>query len=55
MGALFGAIGRGVAPGARLGTVRAVDVAPTVLALLGLPIPEWMEGRPVALDAGVPR
>ena len=47
MGALFGAIGRGVAAGARPGTVRAVDVAPTVLALLGLPIPEWMEGRPV--------
>jgi predicted AlkP superfamily pyrophosphatase or phosphodiesterase len=55
MGALFGAIGRGVAAGARPGTVRAVDVAPTVLALLGLPIPEWMEGRPVALDAGVQR
>ena len=55
MGALFGAIGRGVAAGARPGTVRAVDVAPTVLALLGLPIPEWMEGRPVDLDAGVPR
>ena len=35
MGALFGAIGRGVAAGARPGTVRAVDVAPTVLALLG--------------------
>ena len=55
MGALLGAIGRGVAVGARPGTVRAIDVAPTVLALLGLPIPEWMEGRPVALDAGVPR
>jgi Type I phosphodiesterase / nucleotide pyrophosphatase len=55
MGALFGAIGRGVAAGARPGTVRAVDVAPTVLALLGLPIPEWMEGRPVVLDAGVPQ
>ncbi len=54
MGALFGAIGRGVAAGARPGTVRAVDVAPTVLALLGLPLPEWMEGRPIALDAGVP-
>lgn len=55
MGALFGAIGRGVAAGARPGTVRAIDVAPTVLALLGLPIPEWMEGRPIVLDAGVPR
>ena len=55
MGALFGAIGRGVAAGTRPGTVRAVDVAPTVLALLGLPIPEGMEGHPIALDAGVPR
>ena len=53
MGALFGAIGRGVAAGARPGTVRAVDVAPTVLALLGLPIPSWMEGRPISLDAAL--
>ncbi len=51
MGALFGAIGRGVAAGARPGTVRAVDVAPTVLALLGLPVPGWMEGRPISLVA----
>ncbi len=53
MGALFGAIGRGVAAGARPGTVRAIDVAPTVLALLGLPIPNWMEGRPISLDAAL--
>lgn len=49
MAALFGAVGRGVAPGARLGTVRAVDVAPTVLSLLELPLPAWMEGRPIPL------
>ena len=55
MGALFGAIGRGVAAGARPGTVRAIDVAPTVLAVLGLPIPDWMEGRPISLAAGVAR
>ena len=53
MGALFGAIGRGVAAGVRPGTVRAVDVAPTVLALLGLPIPDWMEGRPISLEAAL--
>jgi hypothetical protein len=53
MGALFGAIGRGVAAGVRPGTVRAVDVAPTVLALLGLPTPGWMEGRPISLDAAL--
>jgi Type I phosphodiesterase / nucleotide pyrophosphatase len=55
MGALFGAIGRGVAAGARPGTVRAIDVAPTVLALLGRPVPDWMEGRPIPLDAPVAR
>jgi predicted AlkP superfamily pyrophosphatase or phosphodiesterase len=51
MGAIFIALGAGVAPGARLGEVRTLDVAPTVLALLGLPVPEWMEGRPLALDS----
>jgi arylsulfatase A-like enzyme len=54
MGALFGAIGRGVGAGARPGTVRAVDVAPTVLALLGQPIPDWMEGHAIPLDAPAP-
>ncbi|MDJ0869358.1 MAG: alkaline phosphatase family protein [Myxococcota bacterium] len=49
MAALFAAWGRGVAPGGRPGTVRAVDVAPTVLALLGVPVPSWMEGRPIEL------
>jgi predicted AlkP superfamily pyrophosphatase or phosphodiesterase len=48
MAALFVAIGRGVPEGARLGEVRTVDVAPTVLALLGQPVPEWMEGEPIA-------
>jgi predicted AlkP superfamily pyrophosphatase or phosphodiesterase len=51
MAALFTAIGRGVAPGTNVGAVRAVDVAPTVLALLALPIPDWMEGQPIPLDA----
>jgi predicted AlkP superfamily pyrophosphatase or phosphodiesterase len=48
MGGLFAAAGRGVRPGTRLGTLRSLDVAPTVLALLDLPVPEWMEGRPIA-------
>lgn len=47
MGAVLFALGRGAESGEALGRVRAVDVAPTVLALLGLPPPEWMEGRPV--------
>jgi hypothetical protein len=37
---------QGVAAGARPGTVRAVDVAPTVLALLGLPIPDGWKAAP---------
>lgn len=48
MGGLFLALGRGARPGTKLGEVRAVDVAPTVLALLGLSVPGWMEGAPIA-------
>ena len=47
MSAVFFALGRGVRPGTRLPALRAVDVAPTVLALLGRPVPEWMEGEVV--------
>jgi predicted AlkP superfamily pyrophosphatase or phosphodiesterase len=47
MGALFVAAGRGVPPGTKLGEVRALDIAATVLALLGVPIPVSMEGRPL--------
>jgi len=55
MAGLFAAVGRGVEPGARPAAVRAVDVAPTVLALLGVSEPEWMEGRPVSLSrSGAP-
>lgn len=42
--------------GARVGRIRAnvqnVDVAPTILDYLGLPVPEWMEGT--SLLAGEP-
>jgi predicted AlkP superfamily pyrophosphatase or phosphodiesterase len=48
MGALFIAMGRGVPAGEELGELRSLDVAPTVLALLGLPVPDTMEGRPIA-------
>jgi arylsulfatase A-like enzyme len=47
MAALFAAVGRAVPAGLALGEVRSIDVAPTVLSLLGVPVPEWMEGRPV--------
>jgi predicted AlkP superfamily pyrophosphatase or phosphodiesterase len=42
--------GSGVVPGVVPGRVRTEDTAATVLWLLGLPLPDWFEGRPV-LDA----
>ena len=52
MGALFVAAGRGVPPGTKLGEVRALDIAATVLALLGVPVPAWMEGHPIEAFLG---
>jgi arylsulfatase A-like enzyme len=52
MGAIFVAFGRGAPRGAQLGRVSALDVAPTVLALLGVPAPAGVEG--VAIPALVP-
>jgi hypothetical protein len=55
MAGLFIAAGRGAPQGARLNSVRSIDVAPTVLSLLGLEVPSWMEGRPIAaLSASLP-
>jgi hypothetical protein len=54
MGAIFVAFGRGAPPGANLGRVSALDVAPTVLALLGVPAPPELEGAAVpALVSGL--
>jgi predicted AlkP superfamily pyrophosphatase or phosphodiesterase len=53
MAALFAAVGRGVPAGLALGDVRSIDVAPTVLRLLGVPVPGWMEGLPIP-GIGVP-
>jgi arylsulfatase A-like enzyme len=39
--------GRGVAPGVAPAGIRTMDTAATVLWLLGVPVPDWMEGRPV--------
>jgi predicted AlkP superfamily pyrophosphatase or phosphodiesterase len=47
MRAILVAGGRGVKPATKLGFVPSVDIAPTVLDLLSLPVPEWMEGRPI--------
>jgi predicted AlkP superfamily pyrophosphatase or phosphodiesterase len=48
MNGILLALGRGVAPGTRLPRVRALDVAPTVAALLGIEPPRHAEGRPIA-------
>ena len=48
MGALFLAVGRGAPPGAELGELSSLDVAPTVMRLLGLEVPDTMQGRPIA-------
>jgi len=47
MGAIFYALGRGVPRGVELREVRAIDVAPTIAALLGIAPPEQSEGRDV--------
>ncbi|HEU4431606.1 MAG TPA: ectonucleotide pyrophosphatase/phosphodiesterase [Myxococcota bacterium] len=48
MRAIFFALGRGVPPGARLGRVRAIDVAATVARLLGIEPPAQNEGAAIA-------
>jgi predicted AlkP superfamily phosphohydrolase/phosphomutase len=42
------AMGPGFAPGARLEGGNVLDLAPTVLALLGVPEPEGLDGKPLA-------
>ena len=44
--AIFYAIGPDV-PRLKLPTIEMVDVAPTVLRILGIPAPGFMTGRPV--------
>jgi predicted AlkP superfamily pyrophosphatase or phosphodiesterase len=45
--ATFIAWGEGIRPGARLGEVSNVDVAPTIAKLLGIPMPD-ADGKPIA-------
>ena len=40
----------GVAPSTVSRPVGIVDLAPTFCAIAGLPVPEWMEGRPLPVD-----
>lgn len=49
MASIFLALGRRAAPGHSMNFVHARDVAPTVLSLLGVPVPETMEGSPIPL------
>ncbi len=48
MRGIFFALGRGVAPGTKLGRVRALDVAATAARLLGIAPPAQSEGAPIA-------
>jgi predicted AlkP superfamily pyrophosphatase or phosphodiesterase len=50
MHGIFVALGRGVPRGARLPRVRALDVAPTAAALLGIAPPAQCEGAPIPLE-----
>ena len=47
MGAIFYAAGRGVPRGLELGSVRAIDVAPTIARLLDIDPPAQSEGEPI--------
>jgi predicted AlkP superfamily pyrophosphatase or phosphodiesterase len=47
MHAVFFALGRGIPSDLSLGTVRAIDVAPTVTHLLGIAPPRDSEGTPI--------
>jgi predicted AlkP superfamily phosphohydrolase/phosphomutase len=44
---IFAAAGPGIRRGGTVEGVRIIDIAPTVLYALGLPIPEDMDGRPL--------
>jgi hypothetical protein len=50
MAGILVALGRNVGKGVRLPAARAIDLAPTVAALLGIDPPEHSEGRVLALD-----
>ncbi len=51
MHGIFYALGRGVAAASKTGSVRAIDVAATVAALLGIAPPEHSEGTAIDLAA----
>ena len=46
------ATGPGVPVSGAVPEARAVDLAPTILSLLGVPVPSYMDGRPLFTDVG---
>ncbi len=46
------AMGSGIPPGSRLRTGHSLDLAPTVLRHLGVPLPPWLDGDPIDLGGG---
>jgi arylsulfatase A-like enzyme len=42
----------GVTPAEVGGIVSQVDIAPTLCAIAGIPVPEWMQGRPLPVVPG---
>ncbi|MEZ4470648.1 MAG: ectonucleotide pyrophosphatase/phosphodiesterase [bacterium] len=48
MGVIFYAWGAGIRPGSRVERPRAVDVVPTACQLLGIPVPEGLDGQVLA-------
>jgi len=55
MGGIFLALGRGVGRGVTLPPARAIDLAPTASALLGIEPPADSEGRAIDLSSKAPR
>lgn len=46
------AIGPGIPGGRRLPQANVLDIAPTILRLLDVPLPDNLDGGPIALDGG---
>ena len=42
--------GPGVPDGGRFGERHALDIAPTILSLLGAPLPAHFEGEPITFE-----
>jgi predicted AlkP superfamily phosphohydrolase/phosphomutase len=49
----FAAAGPGIAGRGDIGTASPTDLAPTLLSLLNLPIPDYMDGKPIKSMLGI--